>query len=107
MSDSFVEQAEQEEIFRQKQSDNSAMIFESRGSAGRNPVKLARILTAYDLMINIFGWQNKPLANLTNFITGYQASIDTRYHKDFKDIQVAEEIERKRSNRKDVSLLTK
>lgn len=102
---SFMEKAEEEVLFRQKQADNSMLIFQSRGSAGRNPQKLAQILSIFDTVIGIMGWQEKPLANLSQFLTSYQASIDAKYHNDFRDIKIAEEIERKRAERKGVSIL--
>lgn len=102
---SFSEKAEEEVQFRQKRSDNSGLIFHAGGSAGRNPVKLARILATFDLVISIMGWEDKPLANLTKFVTNYQASIDAKYHDDFKEIQIAEEIERRRTERKGISIL--
>ncbi len=101
----FLEKAEETELFRQKLKDNSTLIFNAAGSAGRNPEKLARILSAFDLIIGIFGWEDKPLANLTQFVTGYQASIDAKYHNDFKEIQIAEEVERKRAERKGLSIV--
>ena len=101
----FLEKAEEEELFRQKRNDNSGMIFHTGGSAGRNPVKLAQILSTFDMVMNIMGWQDKPLANLSTYLTSYQASIDAKYHNDFKDIQIAEELERKRADRKGVSII--
>jgi len=53
------------------------------------------------------GWQDKPLANLTKFCASYQASIDAKYHNDFKEIAIAEEIERRREQRKGLSILSK
>lgn len=105
MADSFQEQAEKEELFRQKQSSSIGLIFQSSGSAGNNPVKLAQILTIFDFNIQLLGWQSKPLASLSKFLTSYQASLDAKYHNDFKDISIAEEIERKRSERKGISIL--
>ncbi len=105
---SFGEAAEQqitEQKFKQKTVSNVLNIFQTSGSAGANPQRLAQILTAFDLAMRILGWQDKPLANLTNFLTQYQASIDTKYHKDFKDVLVAEEIERRREQRKGISIL--
>ena len=107
MADSFNEQAETQELFRQKARDNSTMIFATHGSAGRNPLKLAQILATFDLVINCLGWQDKPLANLATFLTQYQASVDAKYHNDFKEIQIAEEIERRREQRKGISILGK
>ena len=105
MGDTFLEEAEQRELFRQKQNDNSTLLFHAKGSAGNNPVKLAQICATFDLVINLLGWQKKPLANLSTFLTQYQASIDAKYHNDFKDVQIAEEIERKRAERKGLSIL--
>ena len=100
-----MEKAEQEQMFRQKQSSNINAIFHTGGSAGSNSEKLAQILTAFDFTMNLLGWQERPLAKLTNFLTQYQASLDTQYHKDFKDVLIAEEIERKREERKGISIL--
>lgn len=100
----YLENAEEAELFRQKQKDNSGMVFLSSGSAGRNPLRLAQVLTAFDLAISLLGWQDKPLANLTKFLTSYQASVDGAYHKDFKDIEISEMVERKQANRKGLSI---
>lgn len=105
MGDTFLEQAEQQELFRQKQTSNISLVFQASGSAGNNPVKLAQILSTFDLVMCLLGWQDKPLANLSKFLTHYQASIDGKYHNDFKDISIAEEIERKRAERKGISIL--
>ena len=105
MADTFLEKAEEQELFRQKAHDNSGLIFQTIGSAGNNPLKLAQILSTFDFVINLLGWQDKPLANLSKFLTQYQASIDAKYHNDFKDIAIAEEIERRRAERKGISVL--
>ena len=105
MVDSYLKQAEEQELFRQNTKSNATIIFQTKGSAGRNPVELARILSTFDFVINLLGWQDKPLANLTTFCTQYQASIDAKYHNDFKEVLIAEEVERKRSERKGLSIL--
>ena len=107
MVDSFLEKAEQDELFRQKPRDNSGMAFATKGSAGRNPIRLAQILSVFDFNMNLLGWNDKPLASLATFLTQYQASIDAKYHNDYKEILIAEEIERRRSERKGVSILSK
>lgn len=101
-----MENVEQEIETRQINAKNLEMVFATKGSAGANSTELARILTAWDFIINILGWQKKPLANLSNFLTSYQASIDSHYHNDFKEISIAEEIERKRAERKGISILS-
>ena len=105
MADSYLEKAEEQELFRQKTKSNANVIFQTIGSSGRNPLKLAQILSTFDFVINLLGWQDKPLANLTTFCTQYQASIDAKYHNDFKEVLIAEEVERKRSERKGLSIL--
>ena len=105
MGDSYLEKAEEQELFRQKTKSNANTIFQTIGSSGRNPLKLAQILSTFDFAINLLGWQDKPLANLTTFCTQYQASIDAKYHNDFKEVLISEEVERKRSERKGLSIL--
>lgn len=84
---------------------NTELIFASKGSAGNNPLRLAQICSTFDFVIGLLGWEKKPLANLSKFLTEYQASIDAKYHDDFKEVCVAEEIERKRAERKGISIL--
>ncbi len=106
MGETYLEQAEQTELFRQKQNDNSGLILHAQKSAGSNPLRLAQILSAFDFAMNLLGWQDKPLANLTVFLTNYQASLDAKYHNDFKEVLIAQEIERRREERKGVSILS-
>ena len=105
MGDSFLEEAENQELFRQKPKDNAGMLFRVDGSAGSNPTQLAQILSTFDFVMNLLGWQDKPLANLSHFLTHYQASIDGQYHNDFKEVKISEEVERKRAERKGISVL--
>lgn len=85
---------------------NALSIFNAQGSAGSNNPKLARILISLNFTLALLGWQDKPLANLPKFLADYQASLDAKYHNDFKDVLVAEEIERKRAERKGISILS-
>ncbi|OGM08554.1 hypothetical protein A2Z67_01795 [Candidatus Woesebacteria bacterium RBG_13_36_22] len=102
-----MERIEEEILNRQNtgQLVNPALLFATHGSAGANDVELARILAAYDFVMNLLGWQGKPVARLTAIFSAYQASIDTRYHDDYKSVLIAEEIEKKRSERKGISIL--
>lgn len=104
MSD-LSDEVEKQLSFRQQKSSNIDLIFAAKGSAGRNPVKLAQILAPFDYAIKLMGWQDRPLADLTSFLVNYQASIDAKYHDDFKEIKIADEIERKRSERKGISIM--
>lgn len=101
----IVEQAEQQINFRQKSNNNPQLMFNALYSAGYNPKKLAQICSAFDMFISIMGWQEKDLATWTTKLLHYQASIDGKYHNDYKDVLVAEEIERKRAERKGISIL--
>lgn len=101
----FLEKSEEQELFRQKQSSNTGQIFDTNGSAGNNGTDLARIMSGFDTFIAIMGWQNKNLAKFSTIVTQYQGSVDAKYHNDFKDIQIAEEIERRRAERKGISIL--
>lgn len=105
--ESFLEQAENQELFRQKQSSNTGLIFQASGSAGNNPLKLAQILSVFDFNMRILGWEKTPLADFSKFLTSYQASLNAKYHNDFKDVLIAEEIENRRANRKGISILQK
>lgn len=105
MSESFLEEAEKKELFRREDKNYSNLMFHALGSAGRNPVKLAQILSVFDNVMLAMGWQGKPLANLSKFLTQYQASVDAKYHDDFKEVLIAEEIERRRAERKGVSII--
>lgn len=111
---------EDENPYRQRiDTNNSKQVFDTRGSAGNSPEKLAKILTAYDVLMKIMGWDKhietidgkqvevvaKPIADLSNIVAQYQGSVDAKYHNDFKDIQIALEIERRRSERKGISIL--
>ena len=91
-----MEEAEKGELFRQNNGGNSIGFdiptFRSKGSAGNNNTKLARIMAAYDLAMGILGWEH----DLSNIVTEYQASVDAKYHDDYVKIAVADEIVRKR-----------
>ena len=101
-----INRIEEEQMFKPKNSTDINAIFSTAGSAGNNPEKLAKILSAYDFAMHVFGWQNDDIACLSNVITQYQASLDAKYHNDFKEVLVAEEIEKKRAERKGISILS-
>lgn len=101
---SIEEMAEQQNYYRRQGQRDTSMIFETRGSTGSNNEKLARLLSAFDFFINLMKWQDKPIARFSHIVTQYQASVDTKYHNDYKDVLVAEEIERKRAERKGISI---
>lgn len=101
-----MDKIEEEQLFKSKSNIDIKAIFNTGGSAGNNPEKLAKILSAYDYVMCVLGWQKEDIANLSNIITQYQASLDAKYHNDFKEILVAEEIEKRRAERKGISVLS-
>lgn len=102
----FHEEVEKKELFRQKESDKSAAMFAAKGTAGRNPTRLAQICSTFDYVMNLLGWQKKSVAELSRILTEYQASIDAKYHNDFKEVLIAEEIERRHAEQKGISILS-
>lgn len=105
MANSYAEEVEEQLKFKSKGQGISLLhMFGTLGSQGKNPEKLAQILSVFDFNMKLLGWEDKPLAKLSNFLTQYQASIDGSYHKDYKDVLISEEIERKRSERKGFSV---
>lgn len=94
-----------ENRFQGRSQHSAEMILSTKGSAGNNPLKLAQICTIWDFVMKLMNWQDTPLADLTTFLTQYQGSVDAMYHRDFKDVLIAEEIERRREQRKGVSIL--
>lgn len=105
MNGNFLENAEEQELFRPKQKTQINQIFSVGGSAGIMSDKLARILAAFDMAMNSLGWQDKPLAHFSTIVRQHQASVDGKYHNDFKEVLIAEEIERRREERKEISIL--
>lgn len=103
--ENFQERAEKMEMFRRKSDNSSSMMFHTVGSSGNNPLRLAQILSVFDFVIHTLGWSEKPIAKFTTFLTQYQASLDAKYHNDYKDVLIAEEIERRRAERKGISIL--
>jgi len=88
MGDDWGQKAEEMNDFRLKNEDGSKATFNAQGSAGNNPVKLARILSAYELAMNILGWDT-PLSKI---VSNYQASVNAKYHDDHVRISVAERV---------------
>lgn len=105
-SENFIEKIEKHLHFGDRSKNFVSSMLRTIGSAGRNPQKLAQICTTFDLIMEILNWQDRPLAKFTQILTQYQASIDAKYHNDLKDVFIAEEIERKRAERKGLSITT-
>ena len=85
MADSFIQEQEELELFRQKQGSGSSFAeptFRATKSAGNNPVKLAQILAVYDYACRLLGWPN----DLSEIVANYQASVNSEYHKDYVKI---------------------
>lgn len=96
---SYGEQQEEKLAFRQRQTteDKAKHMFNALGSAGANDEKLARLLTAFDFAMSLLGWDD---VKLTNIITHYQASIDSKYHDDYKSVATIEELDSRLAKRR-------
>jgi hypothetical protein len=98
----YGQQFEERQMFAPKATDSNRAkeMFESLGSHGANPKKLAQLLTVFDFTMSILGWND---VTLSKTVTSYQASIDTRYHDDYKAVATIEELDyrlaKRRSNR--------
>lgn len=79
--------------FSPKTVNNNEDIFRHGSSAGANNTELARILVALDSAFTLLGW--KKGKELIDIITGYQASIDTQYHNDYKTIAAIQELDKR------------
>lgn len=88
MADDWAQKREAEHDWQSRQTDNSENAFRSHGSAGNNNEKLARIMSAYEIAMDILGWE-KPLSQI---VTQYQASLDAKYHDDFVKMSIAERV---------------
>lgn len=101
---SLAEQYENERYRRKDSRGDVSALFSTEGSAGTNNAELARILAVFDTFILLLGWQDKPLARFSHIMTQYQASVDAQYHNDYRDVLIAEAIEKKLSERKGTNL---
>lgn len=88
MAEDWGQRMEENNDFRIRNTDNSKQTFESSGSAGNNSDKLARIMSAYDLAMDILGWEK----SLSQIVSQYQASVNAKYHDDHVKISIAERV---------------
>lgn len=111
---SYIAQAEQQELFRRKSSvDHAGAVFRFWGSASRNTQKLAQLLTVFDMTMQVLGWDKsiieidkngnkiikRQAITFSSLIEARQAGIDAKYHDDYVKIAIADEIVRKRRTR--------
>lgn len=89
----YAEQEEQRILLRQKtgSDDRAKHLFEAIKSHGANNRKLAQLLTALDFGLKLLDIE----CNLTDIVVNYQASIDSKYHEDYKQVATTEEIDRR------------
>ena len=96
----YGQQQEERLLFTQKQNgdnDRAKHMFGSIGSHGANPKRLAQLCSVWDFTMSLLGWED---VKLTDIITGYQASIDGRYHDDYKAVATIEELDRRMAMRR-------
>ena len=93
---------EEKKLFTPKANadDRARHLFNTGGSAGANPEKLARLLIAFDFAMSLLGWDD---VSLTSIITGYQASVDAKYHDDYKSVATIEELDRRMAIRRSMT----
>ena len=90
---------ERKGMFGQKDTtnDNRANhMFSALRTHGANPKRLAQLLTVWEYTMKILEWDD----NLTSIVADYQASIDTRYHDDYKAVATIEELDRRLAMRR-------
>jgi len=76
--------------------DHAKHIFGHQGSYGSNNDELAQILAVYDYAMKDLGWEN----NLSDIVSGYQASVDAKSHDDYKEVATIEELDRRMAMRR-------
>ncbi len=110
MADSFIQEAEATEMFRKKNIDTLNAIFKTSGSGGSNSKKLAQLVSIFDFTMSLLSWDKTIVDDetktviqspvlLSTIIVTNQATIDGKYHKDYKDIATIEELDKKRKDR--------
>lgn len=98
----FGQQREEEreaERFTRRSVDTDSRakhLFGTIGSHGANKKKLAQLCATWDYVMSLLGWDE----TLSEIVTGYQASINARYHTDYKDVATIEELDRRIANRR-------
>jgi len=90
---SYIEDAEQMVLNQELPiGQNNEDVFRHQSSAGANNEKLARILIALKFAFSVLKWDDNGLIDM---LTGYQASIDARYHNDYKSIATIQELDKR------------
>jgi len=94
----YGQRYEESNLFKPKDTENKRAehLFASLGSHGANPKKLAQLLAIWDFTMSMLDWK----VDLNQIITGYQASIDTHYHNDYKAVATIEELDRRMATRR-------
>jgi len=98
----YGQRQEEKKLFEPKATneDRARHLFNAIASAGNNNERLARLLTAWDFAISILKWDD---VTLTNIVVNYQASVDAKYHDDYKSVATIEELDRRMALRRSMS----
>ena len=88
MADDWAKRKEEEHDWQSRNTDSTENNFRSSGSAGNNQPRLAKVLSAYDMAMDILGW-DKPLSKI---VSDYQASVNAKYHDDHIKERIAERV---------------
>lgn len=77
-------------------------LFESLGSHGANNERLARLLIAWDFVMTLLKQKD---VSLSQIVTQYQASINAKYHDDYKSVATIEELDERLAKRRSGSVM--
>lgn len=95
----YGQRQEEQRLFTAKlpSDDRAKHMFATTFSHGANKKKLAQLLTVWDFTMSLLKWND---VTLTDIVTGYQASIDAKYHTDYKAVATIEELDKRMAMRR-------
>lgn len=82
--------------------ERAKFMFDAVKQAGNNKDKLARLLITWDYICTIMNWPNE---NLSELVSRYQASVDAKFHNDYKAVATIEELDNRMATRRSSGLL--
>jgi hypothetical protein len=91
----YSDDIEEKKLFTSKQGnqeDTAKHVFNATKSAGANNQRLSQLLVAWDFSMSLLGWKD---VTLTDTVVNYQASINAKYHNDYKSIKTIEELDKR------------
>ena len=92
---------ERREAAKSAGNDHAFHLFRHDKSAGNNNQDLARIMFGLHYAYSVLGWDDHKIIDLA---TGYQASVDGKYHDDYKAVANTEEVDERFAKRRASSM---